>query len=113
VGRDGAPGKDGADFSGFDVDYDGERTLTIRGKGGEIKKHLPIPLDRGYYRDGMKAEKGDILTHNGDAWIALKDTEAKPCRENSEDWRLLARKGRDGRDFRDAPQPKPVSLARD
>lgn len=112
VGRDGAPGKDGADFSGFEVDYDGERTLTIRGKGGEITKHLPIPLDRGYYRDGMKAEQGDILTHNGDAWIALKGTAAKPCRENAEDWRLFARKGRDGRDGKDGkPPPGPVKLA--
>ena len=53
VGRDGVPGKDGADFANVEIDYDGERTIIIRGQGGEIRKHLPIPLDRGYWRDGM------------------------------------------------------------
>ena len=45
-------GKDGADFTNVEIDYDGERTLIIRGQGGEIRKHLPIPIDRGYWRDG-------------------------------------------------------------
>src|SRR5690606_16100522 len=74
VGKDGEPGKDGADFSDASIDYDGDRGLIIRSKGAEIVKRLPIPMDRGYYRDGMKAEKGDILTHDGNAWLALKDT---------------------------------------
>ena len=100
VGKDGAPGKDGADFSDVEIDYDGERTLTIRGKGGEIVKRLPIPMDRGYFRDGMGAEKGDIVTHDGIAWIALRDTRATPSIANKEDWRIFARKGRDGKDGR-------------
>lgn len=114
MGRDGAKGldgKDGADFTDVEFDYDGERGLIIRGKGGEIVKRLPIPMDRGYYRDGAKAEIGDILTHDGNAWLALKDTSAKPCTENKEDWRLFARKGRDGRDGKDGkPPPGPVKL---
>lgn len=97
VGRDG---KDGADFSGVEIDYDGERTIVIRGRGGVIEKRLPIPLDKGYWREGMYCERGDIVTHDGTAWIALRDTKAKPCLENKEDWRLFARKGRDGRDGR-------------
>src|SRR5690606_21381646 len=47
IGKDGAPGrdgKDGADFSDVPFDYDGARTLTSRGKGGEITKRLPIPI---------------------------------------------------------------------
>lgn len=95
VGRDG---KDGADFSGVEFDYDGERTITIKGRGGEITKRVPVPLDRGYWREGMACEKGDIVTENGTAWIALRDTKAKPALENKEDWRIFARKGRDGRD---------------
>jgi hypothetical protein len=95
-GKDGAKGEDGADFTESEFDYDGERGLIIRGKGGEIVKQLPIPIDRGYWRDGMKAEKSDVLTHDGSVWIALKETSAKPCRENAEDWRLMVRKGRDG-----------------
>lgn len=112
VGQDGKSGKDGADFTETSFDYDGERTLTIRGRGGEIVKNLPIPLDRGYYREGMKAEKGDILTHDGNAWLALKDTSAKPCTENKEDWRIFARRGRDGRDGKDGKAPPgPVRLS--
>src|SRR5690606_11330682 len=45
IGRDGAPGrdgKDGADFTETEFDYDIEqRTLVIRGKGGEIRKKIP------------------------------------------------------------------------
>lgn len=100
VGKDGAPGKDGADLSEVEFDYDGERTLTIRGRGVEIVKHLPIPMDRGYYRDGMACEKGDIVTHDGIAWIALRDTKATPSIANKDDWRIFARKGRDGKDGR-------------
>lgn len=98
TGKDGQPGKDGADFSDAAIDWDGERTIVIRGKGAEIRKTVPVPLDRGYYRDGMSAEKGDILTHNGSAWIALRETKSKPCYENKEDWRLFARRGQDGKD---------------
>lgn len=97
VGKDGEKGKDGADFTEVEFDYDGERTLTIRGKGGEIVKRLPIPIDRGYWAEGKSAEKGDVLTHNGTAFIALRDTRAQPCKENAEDWRIMARGGRDGR----------------
>lgn len=106
--------KDGRDGVAMPtLEWDGERTFTVKAASGEIIQvnRLALPLDRGYYRDGMKAEQGDILTHNGDAWIALKDTAAKPCRENSEDWRLFARKGRDGRDGKDGkPPPGPVKL---
>lgn len=109
-GKDGLNGKDGADFTECEIDYDGERTITIRSGSAAITKTVPIPLDRGYYRDGMASEKGDIVTHDGNAWIAQRDTKAKPCRE-SEDWRMLARRGRDGRDGIDAkPAPGPVKL---
>jgi hypothetical protein len=112
VGKNGDRGNDGADFSDASIDYDGERTLTIRGKGGEIVKRMPIPMDKGYWREGMESEKADIVTHNGNAWIALRDTKAKPCVENKEDWRLFARKGRDGNDSppRAPVAAKPVTL---
>lgn len=113
VGRDGAPGKDGkdgADFTDVEFDYDGERTLIIRGKGGEIKKRLPIPIDRGYWREG-EFEKGDIVTEGGTAYIALRTTKVKPSTETKEDWRILARKGRDGKDGRNGiDKTAPVKL---
>lgn len=102
VGKDGKPGengKDGADFSDVEIDYDGERTIRIKGRGGEIVKRIPLPLDKGYWSEGQY-EKGDIVTHDGIAWIALRDTKAAPTVANKQDWRILARKGRDGRDGR-------------
>lgn len=105
-GQRGTDGKDGADFSGFDVDYDGERTLTIRGKGGDIAKRLPIPIDRGYWRAGTY-QKADVVTEGGTAYIAQTDTKEKPSL-SSADWRIFARKGRDGKDGRngiDKTQP--------
>lgn len=98
VGQDGQKGADGADFSDATIDYDGERGLVIRSKGGaEIVRRLPIPMDKGFWREGMACEKADLLTHGGNVWIALVDTSAKPCLE-SKDWRLFVRKGRDGAD---------------
>lgn len=113
VGRNGDPGrngKDGADFTTFSLDYDGERTVTIKGHGGEITKRLDLPLDRGYWREGMACEKSDIVTHDGNAWLALRDTKSKPCIENKDDWRIFARKGRDGRDGAKVIPDEPVKL---
>lgn len=104
-------GKDGADFSEVSIDYDGERTITIKGRGGEIVKRVPIPLDRGYWSTGNSHEKGDVVTHNGVAFIAKRDTSAEPKTENSDDWRILARKGRDGKDGRNGiDKTGPVKL---
>lgn len=96
IGKDGKDGKDGADFSNVSLEWDGERTLVIRGAGGEIRKTLPIPLDRGYWREGMPCEKGDVVTHDGNAWIALTETKTKPSHDAKTEWRMMARRGRDG-----------------
>lgn len=114
-GKDGEKGADGRDLSDVEIDYDGHRTVTIKAKSGEVAKayKLAVPMDAGYYRDGMECEKGDVVTHNGSAWIALRDTKAKPCAENKDDWRLFARKGRDGIDGkngRDLGPAPPVKL---
>lgn len=120
VGKDGRNGKDGADGLGFDdldVEYDGERTFTFKWQRGDVVKtksfHVPTVIDRGYWREGTKAQAGDAMTHEGTLWIATKDTDAKPCRE-SDAWRIGARKGRDG--LQGPPgkafeQPQPVKLA--
>ena len=120
VGKDGDPGRDGADGLGFDdadISYDGERGFTITWQQGERRKektfHVPTVIDRGYWREGTEAKAGDAMTHDGTLWIALRDTKAKPARE-SEDWRIGARKGRDG--LQGPPgkaysPPEPVKLA--
>src|SRR5690554_3992689 len=103
VGKDGKDGKDGSDLSDIDIDYDGERTISIKANNGEVAKRyrMPIVIDKGYWRDGCVAEKGDSYTHDGSLWIALKDTTARPSSQAKEDWRLAARKGRDGKAGRD------------
>lgn len=97
-GKDGAPGAAGRDGVAMPtVDWDGERTFTIKAHTGEVLQvvKMPVLLDKGYWRDGMDAEQGDVVTNGGSAWVALRSTKAKPCAENKDDWRLLARKGRD------------------
>jgi len=120
VGKDGQHGKDGAHGLGFDdldVEYDGERTFTLKWQRGDVVKtkifHVPTVIDRGYWSEGTKAQAGDAMTHNGTLWIATKDTDAKPCLE-SDAWRIGARKGRDG--IQGPPgkayePPQPVKLA--
>ena len=91
--------KDGKDGVAMPVlDWDGERTFTIKAPTGEVLQiaKMPIPLDKGYWREGMRCEKGDVVTHDGVAWIALRDTNTKPCLTNKDDWRILARKGGKG-----------------
>jgi hypothetical protein len=104
IGRTGLDGKDGTDGLGFDdihVDYDGDRTFTIKFRRGDREKcfgpfSLPTVLDRGVYEAGKSYEKGDGVSFAGSFFIAQKATNAKP--ETSRDWRLAIKRGRDGRD---------------
>lgn len=116
VGKDGAPGRDGrdgSDLTELSLDFDGERTVVVRGKSGEVTKRLPVPLWRGYWSQGIAAEKGDVLTHNGTAYIAVVDN--PKCEPGvgvyEHEWKVFARKGRDGRDGRNGiDKTKPVDL---
>lgn len=91
-------GKDGTDLSDVDFEYDGQRTITVSAKGGQIvrKYQMPIVIDKGYWRKGMECEAGDAVTFDGAIWIAKKATTEKPGTGAKEDWRLGVRKGRDG-----------------
>ena len=105
VGKDGAPGqdgRDGADLTEIGMDFDGERTVTIKGRTGTVTKRVPVPLWRGYWSPGVVAEKGDILTHNGTAYIAIVDNpKCEPgVGKYDHEWKVFARKGRDGKDGR-------------
>lgn len=99
-GKDGANGKDALGWDDMHVEYDGKRTINLvfekgdRREVAEIK--MPVVLDAGFWKDGMKAEQGDGVTFGGSYWIAQKDTETKPEIGNP-DWRLSVKKGRDGK----------------
>lgn len=119
VGRDGTPGKDGRDgLSMTEVErtYDAEahevvERWTVAGEAKELRYPAGGIRPGGFWREGMKCHALQAITHDGALWIAKRDTAARPCLENSDDWQLAARKGRDGRDGKDGkPPPGPVSL---
>lgn len=106
-GKDGAPGKDGRDGVSFDnllAEYDNERTVTLFAVKGEDRREigtlvLPIPIDRGVWKDGETYQRGDVVTHGGSAFIAQAPSGEKP--EGSKQWRLAVKRGRDGKDGKD------------
>lgn len=105
-GEKGAPGQDGRDGLGFDdlaVEYDGEKTITLKMQRGDVVKEasivLPINIDRGIFKEGQNYTAGDSVTWGGSYWIAQRDTGAKPDSADS-GWRLAVKKGRDGKDGR-------------
>ena len=120
VGKDGTNGKDGADGIGldaFEMEYL-EETHEVRikaGCGGRTKE-LRYPAGgirpAGYWREGTKALAGQVWTHDGSGWVAKNATTARP-EASSEDWILIARKGRDGERGQkgaDGSPPAPIKL---
>lgn len=107
VPKDGASGKDGVDGLGFDdmqVDFDGERAISLKFIRGDVVKsfefEIPTVIDRDVYQDAVPYAKSDGVSYGGSWWIARKDLpEGKPG--TSPDWRLAVKRGRDGRDGRD------------
>jgi hypothetical protein len=108
-GRDGRDGRDGiteerlqkavaemevrvAENVVASIEIDG-RDLKV---GGVVKRRLPIPEYRGVYAPGGY-EKGDMVSWGGSLWICDAETADKPA-DGSAAWRLVAKRGRDGRD---------------
>jgi integrin beta 3 len=103
AGQDGLNGKDGTDGLGFGdlvVDYDGERTFTLKAVRDLQTKELgrfklPIPI----YRDTWKSvevayESGDIVTHDSSGWICKKDTTTQPgTAAGAGFWKLFVKRG--------------------
>jgi hypothetical protein len=105
VGRDGADGKNGRDGIDFDKcvgHFDAERGYVLTFSAGDTSAEHVLPYMRhgGFWSDGKGAKAGESWTHDGALWIAKRETGAKPCLENRDDWILAARKGRDGKDGR-------------
>lgn len=139
-GKDGADGKDGIGLADALKDADGCLVLTTtagsvvklgrvdgeKGAPGEAGKDGRDGVDgapgvdgrteiniadayEGVWKEGTN-KRGTLVTWGGSLWLAKADTESKP--EASEEWVLVTKRGRDGKDGRDlspAP-PKPVKL---
>lgn len=56
---------------------------------------------RGYWSGGMKAKRNEAYTHDGSIWLAHRSTDDTPSKA-SPAWSIICRKGRDGRDGKDA-----------
>jgi hypothetical protein len=104
AGADGTPGRDGADGLGFDdmgLEFDGERTLAFTFKRGDVVKSFPVTLPflryQGSYQHDYAYVPGDVVTSGGAAWHCQKPTTFRPG-DAVDAWRLMVRKGRDGRD---------------
>jgi len=115
MGRDGQPGRDGKDGTngtdglGWDdlaVEQADERTFTIKCLRGLQVKELgtltfPVQIYRGVYVDGKTYERGDGVTYGGSEWHCNETTAIKPG-DGSKGWTLKVKRGRDGKDGRDA-----------
>lgn len=53
---------------------------------------------QGIWAPGRNYKRGDVSTHDGSVWLAQVDTNTKPG--SDADWRLMVKKGRDGKDAR-------------
>jgi len=96
----GSDGRDALPIGNVNLAYDGERSIMLYLGDGEktIKQELilPIPIDRGVYREDTPYRKGDVVTWAGSMWICqLDDPTGKP--ESSKDWRLSVKRGRDAK----------------
>jgi len=101
AGKDGSNGADGFGFDDLSVEFDGQRTLALRfERAGVVKTFplaLPFPRYQGTYQEGVAYVIGDVVTAGGAAWHCQRPTTLKPG-DSVDAWRLMVRKGRDGRD---------------
>lgn len=53
---------------------------------------------QGIWAPGRNYKRGDVSTHDGSVWLAQVDTNTKPGSDAA--WRMLVKRGRDGKDAR-------------
>lgn len=102
-GPQGLRGEPGFSLKDFDVEFDGERSLTfVLGSGEErIERSITAPwlIDRGVFKPDTGYKRGDSVTFGGSLWIAQRDiseTATTKPGDGSGDWRLAAKQGRQG-----------------
>lgn len=117
IPKDGKDGRNAIDVEGFDLTLDG-RDLTISLKRDDAvvaSKSIRIPAVEylGVFKEGFDHmyQKGDAVTFGGSLWIAEKDNPVgKP--EQSPDWKLAVKRGRDGKEVVRIPRnpDEPVKI---
>ncbi len=101
-GAPGEPGRDGFSLDDVQIEQCDERSVVLRfARGDLVREHtlrLNHPIYRDVYQHGRRYECDDVVTFGGSAWIATRDTDSKPGTDDS--WKLMVKKGRDGKDWR-------------
>lgn len=87
--------KDALSVDDFDVEMKDGRTLVMTLRAGDqvVSRETSLegmPIDRGVYRSGQSAKKGDGVTYGGSYWIATKDTDESPTGPGHH-WRLAVK----------------------
>jgi hypothetical protein len=81
-----------------------QRITELEQKIVQLKAAPPSIADwyAGVWQPGVH-RRGTLATWNGSLFLAMTDTSAKP--ETTDDWRLIAKRGKDGKDAHREPRP--------
>lgn len=97
---------DGEDGLGFDdlemIETDTDITFRFL-RGDRVKefrytKAVIADFYKGVWSTGLH-ERGALVTWGGSLWMAQRDTEVRPETKDNDDWKLVVKRGRDGKDF--------------
>lgn len=91
-------GRDGLGFDDLDVQFDGQRKITLSFVRGEQTKSFDIVLPHMVYRGVWSKSDphyvpGDVVTWGGSAWVCTGTNDVQPG--NGDGWQLAVKRGRD------------------
>ena len=78
----------------------GVRTIDLyavktSGATSKVTASYPVQIHRGIFQPDTGYEQGDCVTFGGSTWLATRETSARP--ETDDSWRLVVKRGRDGK----------------
>jgi hypothetical protein len=99
-GPQGEPGPKGeAGERGTDGIATHEELRSLLDEGfRDLQARTFLDLHRGVFQQGETYRRGDVSVVDGSTWMAAEDTTVRPG--IGAEWKLVAKKGRDGRDRR-------------
>ncbi len=105
AGKDGKDGVDGLGYDDLVAVQEDDRSLTVKAVRGDHVKAIgtmkvPSQIYRDVWQEGQTYERGDTATWAGSTWHCNETTTSKPG--ESKAWTLMVKRGRDGKDGKDA-----------
>lgn len=93
--------RDGFGFEDLSVEYDGQRSFSLKFVRGadseEFKFKLPVMIYKNVYQPGASYEQGDVVTWAGAMWHCDKNTDTKPG-DGNDNWTLAVKRGRNAKE---------------